>query len=149
MAAARVRLPPVARNADSMARASSASSLAGSLTVRSGYGSIDAEGELRAVNVWTSSGGIRIRARSRSRVEQAWKVASDYGDIRVALPEGMPCTLAAKSGYGDVEAEVPLEGDVSKSGSRRELRARHAGGGGSIEIDAKSGDIVIERAGGG
>jgi hypothetical protein len=98
-----------------------------------------------ALEADSSSGDVTARARAGSRVDRDWKLSSSYGAVTLIVPDGFGCHLDAKTAYGAVSVDPPLESDpgAKKKGSHS-VRGKLNGGGGAVELRCTSGDVKVE-----
>ena len=118
----------------------------GPLRAKSGYGDVRVEGILTALGAETRSGDVRVRARSGSRIEGTWKIATSYGEAELSVPEELGLELDASTSYGEVKVDAPLQGSSMKSGGKS-LQGKVNGGGGLVEIRCRSGDVRVRSGG--
>jgi DUF4097 and DUF4098 domain-containing protein YvlB len=120
----------------------------GSITAHSSYGEVHVEGVFPALEADSSSGDVVVHARTGSRIDSGWKISSSYGSVELVVPDGFGCHLDAKTSYGEVEVGLPIEPDAgAKKKSEHSAKGNLNGGGGSIEIRCKSGDVKVGTSG--
>jgi DUF4097 and DUF4098 domain-containing protein YvlB len=121
----------------------------GALVAHSSYGTVDLSGVFTGLEADSSSGDVTARARAGSRVEKDWKLSSSYGGVTLVVPEGFGCHLDAKTSYGAVSVDPPLESDpgAKKKKGSNSVRGKLNGGGGSVELHCTSGDVKVESSG--
>jgi DUF4097 and DUF4098 domain-containing protein YvlB len=116
----------------------------GALEAHSSYGSVQLEGVFSGLKADSSSGEVSARALKGSRIEGDWRLSSSYGNVSLAIPEGLGCELDADTAYGDVAVGFPVE---VQPGSRKKgehaVRGKVNGGGGRIELHCTSGSIKV------
>jgi DUF4097 and DUF4098 domain-containing protein YvlB len=117
---------------------------AGTVLARSGFGDVEIEGVLFGVTAESNSGAVSVKARSGSAPESDWQISSRFGDLLLHLPWEFPCSLDARTDFGAVDADFPLErrSDGAAGGAWGDV----GGGGKRIELHTSSGAIELRRA---
>jgi DUF4097 and DUF4098 domain-containing protein YvlB len=113
----------------------------GRLQARSGYGSISATGVFFALAADTSSGTVDVRAETGSRVESAWKLHSNYGAVKLGVPEAIACDLAAQTGYGTIDIQLAIEVGAGELKPGKSVRGKIHGGGELVSLESSSGSV--------
>lgn len=119
--------------------------LAGSVEALTSYGDVALSGDFRRLVASTSSGDVAVAAGPKSRVEAAWKVTTQYGDVAVSLPEAIDCELDVSAGGGDVECSYPGAAPASTR-ERGQVQRRLGRGGAALEIHSSGGDVSVRGA---
>lgn len=120
----------------------------GSLAAHSSYGEVRVEGVFPALEADSSSGDVVVHAKTGSRIDSGWKIASSYGSVKLVVPDGFGCHLDAKTSYGEVSVGVPIELDAGmRKKSSHSARGNLNGGGGSVVLRCQGGDVKVESGG--
>jgi hypothetical protein len=120
----------------------------GPLAAHSSYGEVHVDGVFTALEADSSSGDVVVQAKAGSRIDRGWKISSSYGSVQLVVPDGFGCHLDAKTSYGEVSVGLPIEPDAgAKKQSSHSARGNLNGGGGSVELRCKSGDVKVETSG--
>lgn len=116
----------------------------GSVDAYSGFGAVKVEGVLTGVTARSKSGDVEVKALDASRVESEWVLDSSFGSIELGLAEGVSCEVDARTRFGSVRSDFPLEmkAETISSGSARGAIGK---GGGKVSVGAKSGNIRLQK----
>ncbi|MBK7878398.1 MAG: DUF4097 family beta strand repeat protein [Planctomycetes bacterium] len=117
----------------------------GSCELASGYGDVRAEGRLERASGRSNSGSVRIRALPGSQLASDWKLQSGYGDVALTLPSTISFELAARTGYGTLDLQVPITVAAGGLKDKRAVQGRVGDGGRRIELGTSSGDVHLAR----
>ena len=110
--------------------------LQGAVRADNGAGDVDIRGTSGAVDAHTGAGSIDYRGRPQGEC----RFDTGAGTIKLRLPDDVNIKVDLDTGVGDIDVELPVEGEVSNrkvegiigSGDEGEVRA-HTGAG-SIEL---------------
>ena len=119
---------------------------AGDVEATSGFGRVRVDGILSRVIAKSDSGDVDVTAHSGSRMSDDWLVASRFGSLEIAIPEGISCVIAARTDFGQIETSFGLEDDREREGSEDAVQGVLGKGGHKIEIYTSSGDVEIKRS---
>lgn len=114
------------------------------VAAKSDYGSVSVDGVLKSVKAHTSSGSVKVCARAGSVIDADWRIDSDYGRVSFEAPKDMRFDLAAKTSYGTVDVDYPIElpaGSSTKRGSA--VRGKINGGGPLVTVESSSGSVRV------
>lgn len=117
----------------------------GGCELTSGYGDVRVEGRLDRVAGRSSSGSVRVRALAGSLPTSDWKLESGYGDVALTLPSAVSFELAARTGYGSLDVQVPVTVAAGGLKDKRKVEGRVGEGGKRIELVTSSGDVHLAR----
>lgn len=115
----------------------------GDVSARTDYDGVRIEGELHSVEAETSSGRIQVTAGPGSAVDSTWRLSTQYDDVILELPENVAADLTARTAYGRIVSDFPL--DFEGDDDRRRARGTLGGGGERIQISTSSGEVKIRR----
>lgn len=119
-------------------------SFRGALDANSSFGTIVCEGEFSALSVHSGSGSVDVRAGAASRIEGTWKVGSNFGAVRVFVPDDFACELSARTGHGAFDIGFPITVEAGGLGkASREVRGRIGAGGGAVLLSSGSGTVSL------
>jgi len=114
----------------------------GRVNVRTGSGPIRVEGARQDVRAATGSGSIDIHGDPASGA--FWDVGTGSGRVSLAVPGTASFALSAQTSSGSVRVDMPI---TIEEQSRRFLRARVGDGKAHVNVETRSGNIQIVRAG--
>jgi DUF4097 and DUF4098 domain-containing protein YvlB len=112
----------------------------GSVKAHSDYGNVTVTNAVEvALDLSTNSGTIQFAG---SLADDPHLLKTDYGDVRLVLPENTPLTLDLRTDYGRIASDLPL----TLSGSLEETNwhGTFNGGGAKLTASTGSGNISIE-----
>ena len=116
----------------------------GACEARSGYGEVKIDGVLSRVTASSQSGSVRVTARPGSKPDAEWSVESGYGDVTLTLPRDIGFELTAKTGYGELDIDVPLMVEAGALKDKHSIRGKVGDGGQRIALKTSSGDVHVE-----
>jgi DUF4097 and DUF4098 domain-containing protein YvlB len=121
----------------------------GSITVDGARGSLQAETGFGDVTV-SNATGVTLQLRTSSGAvtfagalgEGPHNLETDFGSVRLSLPEDTAVTLDLTTGYGSIRSALPitLSGDLDEDHWQGTLN----GGGPSLTVQTSSGNISLE-----
>jgi DUF4097 and DUF4098 domain-containing protein YvlB len=119
----------------------------GAVTARSSYGAVRVSGVLSALEVDSSSGDVSVTARSGSRIDGEWTIATSYGKAKLVVPPDLAFDVDAKTNYGEISSSLQVATDGSAKASSKSLKGKVHGGGGVVRIHCTSGDVRLGSGG--
>jgi DUF4097 and DUF4098 domain-containing protein YvlB len=115
----------------------------GACRAHSNYGDVTAEGVFRGLSLSSSSGSVTGKAGAGSLLGDGWELTSEYGEVHLALPEGLSFELDASTDYGEVRAHLPGVLGGSKGDEPKHLHGAVGQGGPRLRLHSSSGDVEI------
>jgi hypothetical protein len=115
----------------------------GACLAHSDYGDVAAEGVFRGLSLSSSSGSVSGKAGAGSQLGEGWELRSDYGEVRLALPEGLSFELDASTDYGEVRARLPGLLGGARGDESKHLHGAVGKGGPRLRLHSSSGDVEI------
>jgi DUF4097 and DUF4098 domain-containing protein YvlB len=91
------------------------SDVSGNARVRTSFGAVGVEGVGGTVDVENQNGSIEVRAASRTNCSGA-SLRTSFGGIRFTLPANPDYRVDARTTFGRIHSEVPVEGAGPKTG---------------------------------
>jgi DUF4097 and DUF4098 domain-containing protein YvlB len=110
----------------------------GRVKAHSGFGDIDARGTGAILDLSTSSGSIEFRG---SLGDGASSLSTNFGDIRVFLPENAQFEIDLSTNFGDVECTFPVTSTSRKS---NHLVGTVGAGGPMLKASTNSGSVQVQ-----
>jgi DUF4097 and DUF4098 domain-containing protein YvlB len=90
--------------------------------------------------VRTGSGGVQIDGNPAE--SSYWDLHASSGDVTLHVPGSASFRLYARTGSGDIDAQIPIE--LEGTAAKHELRARIGDGKGRVEVETSSGKITLQ-----
>jgi hypothetical protein len=115
----------------------------GGATVRTSFGPVVIQGVGARVDVTNQNGSVDISGLAGSGCQPVI-VRSSFAPIRVALPESASYDVTARTSFGKVHTEIPL--DMAGEISGENLRARMGKGKCELSLANDNGNIELRRA---
>ncbi len=116
----------------------------GSLKASTGFGGIKIENaQSVTLDLVTKSGSVEFNG---SLGEGPHKVVSEFGEINLILPSNSALTVDLKTGFGNIESDLPITVTLTGSSSPREpnqIVGSINGGGVQLTVQTSSGNITI------
>jgi DUF4097 and DUF4098 domain-containing protein YvlB len=109
----------------------------------SGYGEVKIDGVLTRVTASSRSGAVRVSARPGSNPDAEWSLESGYGDVSLTLPRDIGFELQAKTGYGELDIDMPLMVEAGALKDKHAIRGKVGDGGQRIALKTSSGDVHV------
>lgn len=116
----------------------------GAATVRASFGAVVIQGAGAGVEVTNQNGSVDVSGLSSARCQRI-VVKTSFAPIRVALPEDASYDLNARTSFGKVNTQVPL--DVSGAISSENLNARIGKGKCELSLTNSNGNIDLLKEG--
>lgn len=115
----------------------------GALDAETGFGDMAAQGRFDSLMLKTGFGHINAEVAKGSKVNEAWRLSSGFGDVRVRLPENLDADINASSGFGSVSSDYP----ITLSGMREhsEINGHIGAGGPPLELETGFGSVHIGK----
>jgi len=114
----------------------------GRVNVRTGSGPIHVSEVSEDVRAATGSGNIEVRGNPAA--DAFWDLGTGSGEVALSVPGNASFALTARTSSGRVQVDMPIRIEEQ---SRRSLRARVGDGQAHVNVETKSGNIRILRAG--
>lgn len=115
----------------------------GDCEASSGYGHVRVEGVLTRFDGHSQSGSVRANALAGSELASDWKLTSGYGDVTLEVPKTLGFELAAKSGYGTLDVQVPVMVEAGALKDKKSVRGKVGAGGKRVDLSTSSGDVHV------
>jgi DUF4097 and DUF4098 domain-containing protein YvlB len=113
----------------------------GTLKASSGFGSIEVtHGDLANIDLETNSGKVYYQG---SLGDGPHRLSSDFGDIRLVLPDGSAFTFDLETGFGSIDSDFPIA--IDGKPAEKHWQGTVNGGGCSLDATTQSGSITIEQ----
>lgn len=109
------------------------------LVADTGSGNVTVESAHADLRVHTGSGEITVDGNPGA--SNYWDLRASSGDVSLHVPSSASFRLYARTGSGDIDAQIPIvmEGTAAK----HELRARIGDGKARVEVETSSGKITL------
>lgn len=117
--------------------------LKGGLVATSGYGAVNVAGVFTRLEAQSSSGSVVVRVANGSSMESDWSLSSEYGRVSIEVPGDFRCALDAKTGYGSLDVQFPMEIAAGALKSKDHVRGNLNGGGKLLTLRAASGNVSV------
>lgn len=114
----------------------------GRVNVSTGSGPIRVNAAMEDLRATTGSGKIEIHGNPANN--SFWDLGAASGEITLAVPNAASFALTARTGSGDVRADIPISIEEQ---TRKFLRARVGDGKAHVSVETKSGNIRIVQGG--
>ena len=101
---------------------------------------------MTAVALRTRRGNIAAQVDPRSKMNSAWVLRTDDGNVDLRLPEDFATDLDVDTGDGNVRLDFPLT--MLGGGRQSSVRAPINGGGQHLEIHSDKGNIMVRKTAG-
>lgn len=119
--------------------------VAGAVEALTSYGDVELAGEIHRLVAASSSGDVSIAAGPGSRVDDEWRVTTQYGDVALRLPDAIDAELDVLAQGGDVDCSYPGAAPASAQ-ERGQIQRRLGRGGAALRIHCSSGDVSVRVA---
>lgn len=116
----------------------------GTCDARSGYGEVKIDGVLTQVTSSSQSGSVRVTAQPGSKPAAEWSLESGYGNVVLTLPNDIGFDLSVKTGYGDLDIDVPVLVEAGALKDKRSIRGKVGEGGQRISLKTSSGNVQVK-----
>lgn len=116
----------------------------GALAANSHFGALVLEGVFTRLRAKSGAGSVHVQALPGSRVEPEWHITSNFGEVRLEVPDDLGADLEASTGFGQVRCNVALVTAAADRDRRTSVRGRLGPGGGLLAVSSGSGNVTIE-----
>jgi len=116
----------------------------GACEARSGYGEVKIDGVLTQVSSSSQTGSVHVIAQPGSKPAAEWSLESGYGDVALTLPSDIGFELSVKTGYGELDVDVPVLVEAGALKDKHSLRGKVGDGGQRIALKTSSGDVHVK-----
>lgn len=119
----------------------------GALEARTSDGNLTVDGVFNAVVLHTSDGQLEVRLRDGTKLSEPSSIEASDGPVTLRVPQGFAADLDIHTSDGHVDCTLPLTMDHydSKDGGGHNLHGKMNGGGTSLTIHTRDGNVKIEQ----
>lgn len=115
----------------------------GALDAESGFGDMTVDGRFDSLLLKTGFGHITANAAQGSRLTDAWRLSSGFGDVRLRMPSDLNADVHASTGFGSVSTDYPIT--ISGMKEHSSIDGRIGSGGPPLELETGFGSVHIEK----